>query len=361
MKRKKAAIVIAIMMSVTSLCGCGNDNSTATNTNKNTEEQVTETKVIETTEPLLSSEIITDEPEIIFDEPAYIDDYPEITTYDPDTLRDMMNKFDFDNEESDDTSNTSAVFDDTNAFVGTINGEDVIGYLDSTYTYHLSGDVDYNASFVTFDKNGEPEYEVYIRMYEGVPAGTYSDSGKNDRDKVFLTVYTVFDEKSQKFGGSYSFWDSDKSWTMELTNAEYSDDGVFKGTVEGIGMPGRYNHSPAYTELPISGSFNFQMRTIHPTMETYRTDHPEYDAVHEVSYVQSFGTPSIGLPPDLDDSDEGKWSVDHTCRTCRGSGVCQNCYGLGNIKNRYNYRVEKCVRCQGTGKCPVCYGTGEVH
>ena len=150
--------------------------------------------------------------------------------------------------------------DDTNTFTGTINGEDLIGYLDCTYIYELSGEIDYNASFVTFDENNTPEYEIYIRIDKDVPTGIYSDSGQDNKGKAYLTVYTVFNETSQKFGGSYTFIDSNKSWTIELTNVEYSNDGVFKGTVEGTCMPGPYNSSPTYNELPISGSFNFQMQ-----------------------------------------------------------------------------------------------------
>lgn len=259
-------------------------------------------------------------------------------------------------------SNTSAVEDTTNTFVGTINGEEVIGYLDNTYVYYLSGK-DYNASFVTLDENGAPKYKIYIRINEDVSVGSYSDSGKNDRDKVYLFVYTKFDKTKETFNDSYTFRDSKKSWTMELTNAEYSDDGVFEGTLEGTCMPYTYNHSPAYTEVTISGSFHFQMQTIHPTMETYRSEHSEYAAANEVSYVQSLGTSFGGSSSGASTSSASKGSstVDHTCRTCKGTGSCQKCYGSGVIINSYNNKVRTCVRCQGSGKCAVCAGTGEVR
>jgi len=253
-------------------------------------------------------------------------------------------------------SGAAAVEDDTNMFVGKINGEDVIGYLDETYVYYLSGK-DYNASFVTFDENGAPKYMVYICINKDVPTGTYSDSGKYDRDKVHLSVYTVFNTTTQKFSGYYTIKDSDKSWTMELTDAEYSDDGVFKGSIDGTCMPGPYNHSPLYTEVTISGSFHFQMQTIHPTMETYRADHPEYNAANEVAYVQSFGTSSAGGSA----SSKTGSSVDHTCRTCGGTGSCKKCYGSGWITNSYSGKLQTCMRCQGSGKCAVCAGTGTVN
>lgn len=335
------------MMSVISLWGCSKNNSTTKDASNIIEEQPTEKKESEATEPLPSSEFVIIDPVKETNEPDDISNDPDSSVSN--------------SEDSDGKNNAPAVVDDTNTFMGTINGEDVIGYLDSTYTYNLSGEMDYNATFITFDENNAPEYEIYIRINKDVPTGTYSNSGQSDKDKAFLTVYTVFDENSQKFGGSYTFRDSNKSWTIGLTNAEYSDDGVFKGTVEGTCMPGRYNSSPAYNELPISGSFNFQMRTIHPTIEAYRAGHPEYAAAHEVNYVQSFGTSSVGSFSGGDDSSGSKSPVDHTCRTCHGTGVCQKCFGSGAIKNSNNFKLEKCMRCQGSGKCAVCYGTGSVN
>lgn len=257
--------------------------------------------------------------------------------------------------------NSSAMEDSVNTFVGTVNGEDIIGYLDVTYAYYLGGK-DYNACFVTFDESGAPKYEIYIRIDEDVPVGTYSDAEKHDKDKVFLFVYTAFDETTQQFKDSYTFRDSNKSWTMELTNAEYSDNGVFEGTLEGICMPYAFNDSPSYTEVEISGAFHFQMQTLHPTMETYRSEHPTYDSAHEVSYVQTLGTPAInfstGDEPAFPDTN---FKVDHTCRTCHGTGLCQRCHGLGETKNPYDFKVRDCVRCQGSGICTVCYGTGKIY
>lgn len=257
-------------------------------------------------------------------------------------------------------NSTSAVEDDTNMFVGTINGEDVVGYLDKTYVYYLGGK-DYNACFVTFDENGAPKYEVFMCINKDVPTGTYSDSGKYDKNKVHLSVYTVFNATTQKFTDYYTLKDSDKSWTMELTSAEYSDNGVFKGTVNGTCMAGPYNHSPSYTEVTVSGSFNFQMKTIHPTMETYRAEHSDYNEANEVSYVQSFGTPSVSSSANGSDSSGSSSSVNHTCRTCGGTGSCKKCYGSGWITNSYSGKLQRCMRCQGSGKCAVCAGTGSVN
>lgn len=336
MKRKKLAIAIVLIMSAISLWGCSKNNPPAKDANKISQEQTVENSESETTESLPYSDSVING-----------------------TEKEMKEPSESNRAESAGLNNTSAVVDNTNTFVGTINGEDVIGYLDSTYTYHLSGEMDYNATFITLDENNAPEYEIYIRINKDTPTGIYNH--QSDKDKAYLTVYTVFDKTSQKFGGSYTFRDSNKSWTMELTNAEYSDDGVFQGTVEGTCMPGHYNSSPAYKELPISGSFYFQMRTIHPTMETYRAGNPKYDAAHKVSYIQSFGTPYVDSFSGGDDSPGSKSSVDHTCRTCHGTGTCQKCYGERAIINSYNHKVEKCVRCQGSGKCAVCYGKGIVN
>ncbi len=254
----------------------------------------------------------------------------------------------------------SAAADNTNMFVGKINGEDVVGYLDTTYVYYLSGK-DYNASFVTFDENGTPKYELYIRINKDVPTGTYSDSGKYDKDKVYIAVYPEFNKSTNKFGGSYTFRNSEKGWTVGLNSAEYSDNGVFEGTLEGTCMPDKYNSSPTYSEVTVSGSFHFKMQTIHPTMEAYRTGHPEYNEAHKVSFVQSLGTPPSGSGQTGNGSSGSNLSVDHTCRTCGGTGSCTKCYGSGAIVNSYNNKVQTCVRCSGSGKCAVCSGTGAVY
>lgn len=258
------------------------------------------------------------------------------------------------------TSEPSYAEDTTNMFVGTINGENVVGYLDNTYVYYLSGK-DYNATFVMLDENGVPKYDVYLRIDKDMSVGTYSSSGKYDKNHISLGVHTEFSETDQQYDDYYTFGDSSKSWTIELTGAEYSDNGVFTGTVDGTCMPGAYCHSPALTEVTISGSFNFQMQTIHPTMATYRAEHSEYAVAHEVSYVQSLGTPSVGPSTAKDSSSTSSSSIDRTCRTCNGTGSCQKCYGSGVIINASNNKLQRCMRCQGSGNCAVCAGTGKVN
>lgn len=249
MKIKKAAIVIAFMISAINLFGCGKDNSTTKDVNEIIEEQAAESLESD----IEDMEIIIDEPRVISTEESERiaeesrkfaevlknrkkEEDTEIIIDEPNMGNSNPKDYESDNSEAAGKNNTSTVADDTNTFAGTINGKNVIGYLDSTYTYRVSGDTDYNATFITLDENGAPEYEIYIRMYKDVSTGTYSNSGQYDKDKIFLTVYTVFDEASQKFGGSYTFLDSNKSWTINLTNAEYSDNGVFKGTIEGTSI-----------------------------------------------------------------------------------------------------------------------------
>lgn len=95
--------------------------------------------------------------------------------------------------------------------------------------------------------------------------------------------------------------------------------------------------------------------------ETYRAEHSEYNAANMVSYVQSFGTPSSGASASGSASSGTGSSVDHTCRTCVGTGSCKKCYGSGGITNSYSGKLQSCMRCQGSGKCAICAGTGTVN
>lgn len=252
--------------------------------------------------------------------------------------------------------NTTAVEDDTNTFVGTINGEDVIGYLDKTSKGYSSG-ITYQATFVTFDENGIPKYEILINVDKNIPLGTYCDTDPTNYGsyKISTSVYTEYNETKSQFGGLYWLRDTAK-WSMELTKAEYADDGVFEGTyTEGAAVPSPYTKSPLYTEVGISGTFNYQMGKTHPTMETYRAEHPEYGS------SKGSGAPSVGSSGGDTSSSGSSSSIDHTCRTCGGSGSCKKCYGSGWISNMYNGKLNKCPRCYGSGNCSVCYGTGSVY
>lgn len=58
----------------------------------------------------------------------------------------------------------------------------------------------------------------------------------------------------------------------------------------------------------------------------------------------------------------GRDTVDHTCRTCNGTGKCYICGGdtlnrLGSDEGK----VHKCITCNSTGKCPVCHGLRVVY
>ena len=46
------------------------------------------------------------------------------------------------------------------------------------------------------------------------------------------------------------------------------------------------------------------------------------------------------------------------CYTCRGSGRCKVCSGMGKTSNPYTGTRSLCNACGGTGKCWHCYGSG---
>lgn len=252
-------------------------------------------------------------------------------------------------------SSTATVEDTTNTFVGTINGEEVVGYLEDTDLGYRSG-LTYESKYLMFDGSGVPRYKVYIEIDKNLETGTYSSEGEYDRDKVYVTVYAKWKEESAKWEDYYTFRDSDKAWSFSLTGADYSDNGVFTGSVSGLCMPGPYSGDASDAQLEISGSFNFQMQAVHPTVEAYKAEHPDK--------ARNYGSSSTGSSSGSDkstSSDSGKSAVDHTCRTCGGTGSCKKCYGSGSTINPYNGKVRDCVRCRGTGDCAVCYGTGKVY
>lgn len=54
-------------------------------------------------------------------------------------------------------------------------------------------------------------------------------------------------------------------------------------------------------------------------------------------------------------------SIDHTCRTCHGSGLCKSCAGRGEKRRSSDGKVRDCNICRGSGSCSICYGTGKVY
>jgi hypothetical protein len=46
------------------------------------------------------------------------------------------------------------------------------------------------------------------------------------------------------------------------------------------------------------------------------------------------------------------------CYTCRGTGRCKVCGGVGSYSNTYTSGRSLCNACSSTGKCWHCYGSG---
>lgn len=112
-----------------------------------------------------------------------------------------------------------------------------------------------------------------------------------------------------------------------------------------------------YAVIPISGSFNLNYGQ-------------QVDSVKELYDIakgrgSSSGSAASGSPAISGNVDTGttrKETVDHTCRTCGGTGRCYICGGDGlNRLGSDEGKVHKCHTCHGTGTCQVCYGSGVVR
>lgn len=247
-----------------------------------------------------------------------------------------------------------------NTFVGTINNKNVVGYLDDTYKYHIDGETEYNGEFVVYDKQGNALSKLSIAIDKGTGAKTYCP--ENNKSSVTLRYYPQL-SKNYKWGSCYATSSSD-DWTVTLSDVNYSDDGVFTGTVNAVLKPAKYGGSGLEGTVRVTGAFNLTMKEVHPTAKTYREKNSKYNAANPHDFNQYYNS-------GVEDSDSSSSTspssgsstnkIDHTCRTCGGTRKCNGCAGRGWKISSATGKIIDCTRCHGTGTCQVCHGTGKVY
>lgn len=243
-----------------------------------------------------------------------------------------------------------------NTFAGTINDKEVVGYLDDTYQYRIDGSTDYNGAFVIYDSKGTALYKLAIRIDKGSSAKTYT----NGSSAVSVSYYTAL-SKECKWGSTYTTATSD-DWTITLSEVNDASDGVFKGTMNAVLKPAKYGGEGLEGEVRISGAFCMQMQEVHSVAREYRRANLDYDTANPHNFYQSYSDTNSSSDSSTDSSSgSSTTAVDHTCRTCKGSGRCGGCAGRGWKISSASGKVIDCVRCKGTGRCQVCYGTGKVY
>ena len=255
----------------------------------------------------------------------------------------------------------------SNMFIGTINGENVVAYLDYTYaTYFFDGmGYDMDASFVSFDDAGLPQYKIGIRIDSKTKPGFYN---VNTKVIDYVSAYLDYDEDKLSFHDYYRIVEGATDWAVNFDVIDF-ESGIVKGSVSAILLPSMYNRTPYPTQssVSITGTFEFQLKTIHPMMAEYREVNEDYAAAFEVSYSQTVGSPTFSFSSSSDSNDSnknaGKKTSERVCSFCRGTKKCHVCYGFGytvtgNSHNRSGQGgvgTHQCTICGGSGRCTHCY------
>lgn len=240
----------------------------------------------------------------------------------------------------------------SNTFVGTINGEQVIAYLDSTSVTYFSGDLDddLDALFVSFDEFGEPKYRVAVRVGDETTERTYSEG--NGKKKDYFAVRMVYNPDDVSFHDYYRIVESATDWTVSFTQIDRKA-GVFKGSVKATLTPSKYNPSPfPYLEsVQVEGTFEFQTKSIHPIMEEYRSRNTAYADRYNSYFVTTIGGGYSGGTATNNSSD----SSFSSCFSCGGTKRCSTCGGDGKLDAvQSSILGNYCRTCSGTGRCIWC-------
>lgn len=255
----------------------------------------------------------------------------------------------------------------SNMFVGTINGENVVAYLDYTYvSYFFDGmGHDMDAAFVSFDDEGLPQYKIGIRIDSNMKPGFY-----NINTKVidYAYLYLDYDENDLAFRDYYRIVEGATDWAVNYDVIDF-DSGIVKGSVIATLLPSMYNRVPYPTQSSayLEGTFELQLKTIHPMMEEFRAENEDYAKEFEVSYTQAAGSPTFSYSSsnksDKNTSNSSNNTRESVCSFCRGTKQCHVCHGngytvTGNSHNRSGLGgvgTHTCTICGGSGRCTHCY------
>jgi len=269
-----------------------------------------------------------------------------------------------------------------NTFVGIVNGEKVVGYLDDTYQFDWKdGEIYYHGNFVVYDSGGTAKYKLSLGICKGKGVQTYTSAGKYSSG--FSLMFSPSLSGESQWSGMYM---KDDDWVIALKEAEYTSSGTFSGTVNAILIPGKYAEG-ATGDVWVCGSFHMSMQEVHPVTEKYRALHSDYAAANPHDYYQSIsagsGSGSYGgvlLDPAFGSSSGGGGSKrEQTCVACNGNGKCHVCHGQGyracsgsqcnagrckacrgtGLYDHGKY-VRSCIVCSGDGICNICKGTNKV-
>ncbi len=256
----------------------------------------------------------------------------------------------------------SAVFADetpANTALVNIDGTDYVFYLKEA---DLSYGNQIEATYITFNPRGEMLYRLRIQLDKDIPTGSYTNKDRTYDNDIYLD--TEYYSSTNVWGKSYRASYSRGSFDLNLSYR--SDDWM---TYEGS-FTGSLNYTMRDNNISISCSyFNFTMGTTNElaTSLAAETQKEESNSTSDTE-KSSAGTAYSAASNYYDDYDfdedtySGKSSVDHTCRSCHGTGNCSICGGDGN--NSYGSstgREHSCHTCHGSGRCQVCYGTGKVY
>lgn len=247
--------------------------------------------------------------------------------------------------------------DVSNTFVGTVDGKSIAAYLDYTYAFNygdeFGGDID--AVFVSFDESGKPQYRVGVRITDHTEERTYSEG--NGRKIDYASVQMVYDPDTLQFYDYYRVVEGAKDWEVTFTKID-RDAGIIKGSVRATLKPSKYSHAPypLRDSVRIEGSFEFQIRSIHPIMEEYRAYYPDYAGQYDVEYYQSIGDYSSNVIT-VDNSDNSPLQnvTGKYCNFCHDSLQCHVCNGQG-----FTYGITLGVG-DGKHQCSICHGTGRCQ
>ena len=246
-----------------------------------------------------------------------------------------------------------------NVFVGSIDGEILVAYLDHAVTEYWGDDSGGLARYVSFNADGTPQYYLVFRIDRDVSARSYDTVTKNNHT-LNVFVYEAYNPTYYSWSKYYNMSSAQKNgayFRLSLTraNTEYKNIDI-AGSVDGYLYPGEYGKSPSKSRVYLTGSFQFRVGDVHPVMQAFRALNPGYHAArpNDMAY-ETLAGPSGGNSYSYD----GSSSEPRLCYSCFGNGGCIVCGGTGRLMAVQDTMLGNgCRTCNGSGRCGACGGDG---